>query len=155
MNLIIGTYNQVHKMSGLWDDLVIVGFNQPDWESLYPINARNEPANMLTPRLACKLFHDGIYVLKKADENEKYYMDRLPEIVHKMFKKKQFRKQCLESGRRVVCRLALGLGFSPNCMAEEFFIYIVYVIMSAGKILASVLVIGNFCLYFLHYYVYI
>jgi hypothetical protein len=102
----IGTYNQVPKIE--WHELVDKDFIQPKWEVLYPINSKGQPSGLLSPRLACKLFHDGILLINKSDENPKYYQDRLPECVIKYYKKKQFRKQCIESGRRVVCRLAEG-----------------------------------------------
>jgi len=118
-----GTYHQVPKVD--WDDLMAHDFEQPDWTTLYPINPKtNLPTGLLSPRLACKLFHDGIFLVNKSEENGKFYQDKLPEAVHKYYKKKQFRKQCIESGRRVVCRLAKGLGFNPNCVAEEVFMYV-------------------------------
>jgi len=123
-----GTYNQVPRVE--WSNLIAtLETNPPNWEALYPINNKGVPSGMLAPRLACKLFHDGVYLINKSDENyggnPKYYQDRLPECAHKFYKKKQFRKQCIEAGRRVVCRLAKGLGFGSNCVAEEMFVYVI------------------------------
>lgn len=73
--------------------------------------------------MACKLFHDGIYIIKKGEESPKFVQDRIPDIAHKCYKKKQWRKQFFEAMRRVVCRLALGKGFRPNCVAEDVFIH--------------------------------
>lgn len=73
--------------------------------------------------MACKLFHDGLYLIKKADETPKFIQDRIPEACHKCFKKKQWRKQFFEGMRRVCCRLSIGLGFRPNCVAEDAFIH--------------------------------
>jgi len=72
--------------------------------------------------MACKLFHDGVLLIQKGEENPKFMQDRLPEVSHKCYKKKQWRKQFFEASRRVCCRLSLGLGFRPNCTAEEAFI---------------------------------
>jgi hypothetical protein len=52
-------------------------------------------------------------------------MDRIPEVAHKMYKKKKWRKQFFEGMRRVCCRLSAGLGFRPNCQGEDAFIHIV------------------------------
>jgi len=127
-----GTYNQVPITRGEWSNLTANEDGespQPDWALLYPINNKGQPTGLLSPRLACKLFHDGIYLMNKSDENyggnPKFYQDRLPECVIKFYKKKQFRKQCIEAGRRVVFRLAKGMGFAANCVAEEIFVYIV------------------------------
>lgn len=84
-----------------------------------------QPAGILSPRLACKIFLDGIYLINKAEDNPKYYQDRMPEVVLKFAKKKQFFIQCIEAGKRVLCRLAKGMGLKPNCIAEEIFIYAV------------------------------
>lgn len=116
-----GTYNQVARIE--WHNLIAHDFKQPHWAELYPINNKGLPTGLLPPRLACKMFHDGILMVNKTEENGKYLQDRLPECVHKFYKKKQFRKQCIEAGKRVVCRLAVGLGFAPNCVAEEVFVY--------------------------------
>lgn len=78
---------------------------------------------LISPRMACKLFHDALYIIKQSEENPKYIRDRIPEVCHKFFKKKQWRKQFFEAMRRVCCRLAIGLGFRPNCMAEDAFIH--------------------------------
>jgi len=118
-----GTYNQVPRME--WHQLISQNFTEPKWETLYPLNNKGMPTGLLPPRLACKMFHDGIFLINKSDENPKYLQDRLPDCVEKYYKKKQFRKQCIEAGRRVVCRLAKGLGFAPNSVAEEIFIYVV------------------------------
>ena len=73
--------------------------------------------------MACKLFHDGVLLIQKGEENPKFLQDRLPEVAHKCYKKKQWRKQYFEAARRICCRLALGLGFRPNCAAEDAFIH--------------------------------
>jgi len=75
--------------------------------------------------MAAKLFHDGLFIAKKGDESSKYLQDRIPEIAHKFFKKKQWRKQFYEAMRRVICRLAAGLGFRPNCIAEDAFVHVI------------------------------
>ena len=74
---------------------------------------------------ACKLFHDGLHIIKKGEESPKFIQDRIPEVAHKYFKKKQWRKQFYEAMRRVCCRLSIGLGFRPNCMAEDAFIHVI------------------------------
>jgi len=98
-------------------------FGHPNWAVLYPLNAKGQAVGILTPRMACKLFHDAIYIIKKGEESPKYVQDRIPDIAHKCYKKKQWRKQFFEAMRRVVCRLALGKGFRPNCVAEDVFIH--------------------------------
>jgi len=122
-----GTYRATAKID--WLCLLNHNFKnsewEPDWEALYPINSKGSPVGLLSPRLACKLFWDGIFILGKTDENAKYMQDRIPECTHKFFKKKQWRKQFIEGCRRVVCRLAKGLGFSANCQAEEVFVHVV------------------------------
>jgi hypothetical protein len=80
---------------------------------------------MLAPRMACKLFYDGCYILDQTAQNEKYLQDRIPEGARKFYKKKQWRKQFIDAGRRVCCRLAKGLNFSPNCPAEECFVHVI------------------------------
>ena len=114
--IMIGTYKVVPKVE--WTTLLANEFGAPAWEKLYPLNDKSLPTGILTPRLACKLFHDSLFIIKKGEENPKYICDRIPEHAHKMFKKKQWRKQFFESMRRVACRLAAGLGFQPNCVAE-------------------------------------
>lgn len=108
-----------------WQFLVDNKFGNPDWAALYPINAKGQPVGLLSPRMACKVFHDALFILQKADANEKYMQDRVPECTHKVFKKKQWRKQFFQAARRVTCRLAKGLGFSPNCAAEDCFIHVI------------------------------
>ena len=78
---------------------------------------------LISPRMACKLFYDALYIIEKAEQNPKFIKDRIPEVAHKFFKKKQWRKQFYEGMRRVCCRLAIGLGFRPNCIAEDAFIH--------------------------------
>ena len=73
--------------------------------------------------MACKLFHDGVHIIRKGEETPKFVQDLIPEIAHKQFKKKQWRKQFFEAMRRVACRLSIGLGFKPNCVAEDVFIH--------------------------------
>lgn len=104
-----------------WNTLNASDFGHPDWETLYPTNTRN----ILTPRLACKLFHDCVHIINKTEENPKFLQDRLPSATYKIWKRKQWRKQLVECGKRVACRLALGKGFLPNCVGEEIFGYIV------------------------------
>ena len=108
-----------------WRTLVASNFNNPDWAALYPINSKGAPTGLLSPRMACKLFHDALLIVQKADENPKFLQDRIPPCTHKCFKKKQWRKQYLEACRRVTCRLAKGLAFKPNCPAEESFIHVI------------------------------
>jgi hypothetical protein len=100
-------------------------FGAPDWVSMYPINAKGVPANMFSPRMACKLFHDCVFIIKKTEENQRYIIEKLPEIAHRFYKKKQWRKQFYEAMRRVCCRLARGLAFRNNCLAEDAFVHIV------------------------------
>jgi len=118
-----GSYKSIPKVD--WIKLTSHNFNNPDWETLYPLNAKTgQPTGLLSPRLACKLFHDGVYLLNKTDENQKFMQDRLPEVTHKFYKKKQWRKQYLEGAKRILCRLSLGLGFNSNCVAEDAFVMV-------------------------------
>ena len=132
LHMIEGTYKQVPKVP--WTELLVNHFGNPDWVTLYPLvegsvkeDAEGQlwgtPKSLLPPRTACKLFHDGVYILDKCEENVKFMQDRIPEACHKQFKKKQWRKQFFEACRRVCCRLAIGLGFKPNCVAEDVFIH--------------------------------
>lgn len=117
-----GTYHDASKVNMNR----ILSTDEPDWASLYPINpAKNIPVGLLSPRMACKLYYDGIFILKKTEENEKYLQDRIPEVCHKFYKKKQWRKQFIEGCRRVLSRVAKGLSFNPNCTAEEVFIHVI------------------------------
>ena len=130
--IIEGTYKQIPKVP--WTELLVNHFGNPDWVSLYPIQEGSlredadgqlwgTPKGLLPPRTACKLFHDGVYILNKSEESVKFMQDRIPEMCHKQFKKKQWRKQFFEACRRVCCRLSIGLGFKPNCVAEDVFIH--------------------------------
>jgi len=116
-----GTYKAVPKVD--WLALLQHDFGHPDWAVLYPLNSRDQAKGMLTPRMACKLFHDGVYIIRKGEESAKFVQDLLPDIAHKNFKKKQWRRQFFEAMRRVCCRLSIGLGFKPNCVAEDVFIH--------------------------------
>lgn len=74
----------------------------PDWAALYPVKASSgafDPLNdktvyselstrsqLLSPRMACKLFHDGLLLIKRGEETPKYIQDRIPEVAHKCFK---------------------------------------------------------------------
>ena len=118
--ILVGTYKMVPKVE--WTALLAKEFGTPNWVELYPILPSGLPKGLLSPRLACKLFHDGLFIIKKGEENPKYIQDRIPEVAHKCFKKKQWRKQFFEAMRRVCCRLSIGLGFKPNCVAEDAFI---------------------------------
>lgn len=116
-----GTYKAVPKVD--WLILLANDFGHPDWNKLYPLNDKEQPKGILTPRMACKLFHDGVHIIRKGEEVPKFVQDLIPEIAHKQFKKKQWRKQFFEAMRRVACRLSIGLGFKPNCVAEDVFIH--------------------------------
>jgi len=132
-----GTYRALPKVE--WTVLLTKEFGKPDWAKLYPVNYHKHAYNsvsetlvytelenksqLLSPRMACKLFHDGLYIIKKGEENPKFIQDLIPEVAHKCFKKKQWRKQFYEAMRRVCCRLSIGLGFRPNCIAEDAFIH--------------------------------
>lgn len=134
----IGTYKVVPKVN--WQTLnaanfCIEGGKEVDWLALYPIKearqvAEGEEPELSTkignfsPRQACKLFYDGLYIIEQAEKNPKTLLDRLPEMAHKAWKRKQFQKQMMESCRRVCCRVVKGLGFSPNCVAEDIFMII-------------------------------
>lgn len=118
-----GTYKTAEPVE--WVRLTSTNFNNPDWAALYPLNSKGAPVGLLSPRMACKLFHDALFILQKASENEKYLQDRIPECTHKFYKKKQWRKQFVEGARRVACRLAKGMAFSPNCAAEECFVHVI------------------------------
>lgn len=133
----IGTYRQVPKVS--WNALAASNFNpdgraEVDWASLYPVKevkaatesepAQNNPVGIMSPRQAAKMFYDGIWLIEQTEKNPKFLQDRLPEMAHKAYKRKQFQKQTLEAMRRVCCRLAKGLEFSPNCVGEDVFVRI-------------------------------
>jgi len=117
-----GTYKNVALVD--WPRLLHANFGNPDWVALYPLNSKGSPVGLLSPRMACKLFYDSVFILERTDENPKYMQDRLPECAHKFYKKKQWRKQLVEGARRVACRLAKGAAFSPNCSAEECFVQV-------------------------------
>lgn len=51
-------------------------------------------------------------------------LDKLPEMTLKYYNKKQWQINFLECGKRILCRLAKGMCFSPNCTGEELFAYI-------------------------------
>lgn len=129
----IGTYKVVPKVN--WQTLNATHFtadgSEPQWLSLYPVKESKDPeemptaVGMMSPRQACKLFYDGIYILEEAMKRPKSLQDRLPEMAHKAFKRKQFQKQFMEAGRRVCCRLAKGLEFGPNCVAEDIFVIMI------------------------------
>lgn len=77
-----------------WEYCVIKNRN-PDWLSLYPVNAKDGITNpvslhQLPPRTAAKLYLDALFMLEKYDENQKYLQDRIPTISHKYYKKKQW-----------------------------------------------------------------
>ncbi|CAB4928825.1 MAG: hypothetical protein F2825_09665 [Actinobacteria bacterium] len=119
-----GTYRAVPKVP--WTTLLDNEFGNPDWTALYPIDAKTgNPIGVLSPRLACKLFHDALHIIKQGEEKVKYIQDQLPEISHKQYKKKQWRKQFFECMRRVCCRLVAGLGFRPNCVGEDIFVCVI------------------------------
>ena len=117
-----GTYRAIPKLE--WERLVASQFGTPDWATLYPLNAKGGPAGLLTPRMACKLFNDAVFIIGKSEESPKFLQDKLPESSHKFYKKKQWRKQLLEASRRVTCRIAKGLDFGVNSTAEELFVHV-------------------------------
>ncbi len=133
-----GTYKDKTIPKVEWYTLLRNQFGNPDWAALYPLNAKAELATrgqLLSPRMACKLFHDSLFIIKQGEStNPKYIQDRIPEVAHKQFKKKQWRKQFYEAMRRVCCRLSIGLGFRPNCMAEEVFIHAVRVVQDVRHV---------------------
>ena len=92
---------------------------------MYALKANGTPSGTLTPRLACKLFYDGIFLLQRNEENHKFLQDKLPTCLHKFYKKKQWRNQFIEAAKRLLCRMAKGQGFKPNCMGEDMFAHIV------------------------------
>ncbi len=66
-----------------WTDLLVNHFGNPDWLTLYPLaegSLREDadgqtwgtPKGLIPPRTACKLFHDGVYILNKTDEAVKF-----------------------------------------------------------------------------------
>jgi len=79
--LLVGTYKAVPKVD--WLALLQHDFGHPDWAVLYPLNSRDQAKGMLTPRMACKLFHDGVYIIRKGEESAKFVQDLLPDIAHK------------------------------------------------------------------------
>jgi len=117
-----GTYRVVNKVN--FEGLRAANFGNPDWAALYPLKGNGQPGGLLTPRLACKLFSDGLFILDKTEENQKYLQDKMPACTHKYYKKKQWRKQLMEGARRVLCRVAKGKSFAPNCMAEDMFVFV-------------------------------
>jgi len=129
----MGTYYTVPKVN--WETLNLSNFNADgkasvDWNALYPTKAGKADEELVakdvfTPRQAAKLFYDAIFIVEQAEKNPKYLQNKMPEISHKAFKRKQFQKQMVESMKRVCCRLAKGKGFSPNCVAEDVFIHII------------------------------
>lgn len=117
-----GTYKTIDPID--WTYLKSINFKEPNWAELYPLSAKHVPMQLLSPRMACKLFHDGVYILDKNEENDHFLQSRLPESAHKFYKKKQWKKQFVEAGRRICCRLAKGMNFSANSPAEECFVHI-------------------------------
>jgi hypothetical protein len=137
-----GTYRALPPIN--WKQLVQDNFLSPHWTQLYPFPSSSSSAETtpnqlamtwagvgkkapkerieipLPPRLACKLFYDGIYLLDTSPGPGSKLEDLLPSSIHKFFKKKQWRKQFEESFRRILCRLANGFSlFHSNCTAEE------------------------------------
>jgi len=130
----VGTYKVVPKVA--WNSLSSSNFSgeicgDVDWVKLYPINEPKgeeelpTPKGIMSPRQAAKLFYDGIHILEEAEKRPKSIQDRLPEIAQKAFKRKQWQKQFMEGCRRVCCRLAKGLEFGPNCVAEDIFVIMI------------------------------
>ena len=132
----IGTYRQVPKVN--WNTLNETNFTsemgklEVDWLKLYPVkkSPRVEDefpiaCGPMSPRQACKLFYDACYLIEQSEKNIKFLQDKLPEMCHKAFKRKQWQKQLLEGSRRVACRIAKGLMFNPNCVAEDVFVLII------------------------------
>ncbi len=117
-----GTYRVVEKVD--WKHIRDVNFTNPDWAQLYPLKPNGTTSGIFSPRLACKIFYDGIFILEKTEENMKYLQDKIPICAHKSYKKKQWRKQLIEACHRVLCRLAKGKGLNANCMAEELFVQV-------------------------------
>lgn len=73
---VIGTYKVVPKVE--WTDLLAHHFGNPNWAELYPINAKGQPISLLSPRMACKLFYDGVHIIKRGEENPQFMQDHLP-----------------------------------------------------------------------------
>lgn len=117
-----GTYFLIPKVH--WDTLRKVNFNAPNWNDLYALKSNGSPNGQLTPRLAAKLFSDSLFILDSTELNMKFLQDRLPECIHKIYKKKRWRMQLIEAGRRITCRLARGLHLSANCLGEDMYIYV-------------------------------
>ena len=93
---------------------------------MYPLKANVTPGNLLlTPRQACKLFSDACLLIDKAEENPKYLISKLPDCTRNFYKKKQWRNQLIESGKRVALRMAKRMGISTNCFGEDLFVHII------------------------------
>ena len=139
-----GTYRALPAIN--WKLLVDHNFLNPNWIELYSdhsipltsssfhsseIYRRDNKEILLTSRLACKLFYDGINLLHNQDpktrdssqsiSSRRSLQEYLPLSIQKYYKKKQWRKQFHESFYRIICRLAYGLSLYSysNCIAEE------------------------------------
>ena len=119
-----------------WKTLTAANFSveggEADWLSLYPVKTlpmkdsddeqQYAPVGNFSPRQAAKFFYDGLYLIEEGEKNPRTLMNQIPEMAHKLWKRKQWQKQFSESCRRVCCRLVKGLGFSANCLAEDVFV---------------------------------
>ena len=61
-----GTYKAVQRVA--WTTLLDLQFGIPDWAGMYPINPKTAlPVGVLSPRMACKLFHDALEIIKRGE----------------------------------------------------------------------------------------
>ena len=123
-------------------DLLEKEFGAPDWTELYPVKTGKDdhltPVGMLSPRMACKLFHDGVFIIQKAEEHAKYFQDRMPEISHRCYKKKQWYVKlmmhaslstCIDVGSSMIIDVAIcSNDDSYQCDSHPCFLLVLHVI---------------------------
>jgi len=89
-----------------------------DWASMYRSD-KNLPTRFYTARSSCKIFHDGILLVRETLETPKVLQDRLPSALLRPYGKKMWQRNFVQCVLRVLCRLAKGYGMAPNCKGED------------------------------------
>ena len=52
-----------------WEALVACRFRDPGFAALYPIAEDGTVTHLLSPRMACKLFHDSVFIINDELDN--------------------------------------------------------------------------------------
>ena len=104
-------------------------FNEvdPDWFLFYDFHDTETVQGLITPRMAYKL-HDAGYCLINVLQTMGFDLGgrEFPKCCDPFLKKKFWRNSFIASIERVLYRLSKGIGFQPNCTAEEMAVHLIF-----------------------------